>query len=112
MSGAAFIQLDTFQQALFRLRQGEVVAGRLVDGTQIYITLDDNNVKVEVQPRIGKTRVYTNTFEHLEEMIEGLLKNNVQLFFCPGGEVREVKTFPVKRFADWLADRIRGEANG
>lgn len=112
MSDLAFSQLDTYQQVFFRLQQGEVVAGRLVDGTQMFITLRDNEVKVDVQPKLGKTRIYTNTIEHLEEMIEGLLENNVQLFFCPGGEVIETKTFPVKRFIDWLADRVRGEADG
>lgn len=106
-----FLPITNYQQALFRLKQGEVIVGRLVDDTEMYFTLKKEQVEVSVNPKIGRTRVYANKIDKLEAMINGLFENDVELFCCPGGEVQTVKTFPVKRFIDWLADHLRGEAH-
>lgn len=104
-----FLPITNYQQAIFRLRQGEIVVGRLVDNTQIFISLKGNEVELNMLPKVGRTRIYGNTIDKLEAMIEGLFENRVELFCCPGGELQTVKTFPVKRFADWLVDRLRGD---
>lgn len=104
-----FLPITNYQQAIFRLRQGEIVVGRLVDDTQIFISLKGEKVELNMLPKLGRTRIYGNTVDRLQDMIEGLFGNGVELFCCPGGELHTVKTFPVKRFADWLVDRLRGD---
>ena len=102
-----FIRLENYMSVLFRLKQGEVVVGRLTDA-EIYIQLNGDEVTLEMEPKVGRAMTYCNTVDNLEKIIDGLLEK-IELFYMPGGEVVSKKTFPVKRFIDWLADTIRGD---